>query len=60
MLKNIKGEAAEALRKTIAAELEKELDGDENAISLWNTPKDRSAADRQTSRIWDLLNSPLL
>ena len=55
MLRNMKSDDAAALRKTIAAELEKELDGDEKAISLWNTPKDRTAADRQTALIWNLL-----
>ena len=49
--------AAELCRKVIL-ELSMELDGDEKAISLWDTPKDRSRADSQTSRIWDLLSNP--
>ena len=55
MLRKLKGDDAAALRKSIAAELEKELDGDEKTISLWHTPKDRTAADRQTALIWNLL-----
>ena len=49
--------AAELCRKVIL-ELSMELDGDEKAISLWDTPKNRSRADSQTSRIWDLLSNP--
>ena len=56
MLKSLKGEEAAKLRETIRAELMNELEGDEDAISLWTTPKDRTTADRQTSQIWELLN----
>ena len=46
---------AEKLLTSIKREILSELGGPKDDLSMWNVKKDRSIADRQREKIWNLL-----